>query len=92
MINSKKLKIQLFIFIFFLSVFPFKNAFPLFSIVKGIESVWIKRIAVSPFDKNIIYVASNNTLFKSEDGGQTFIKAKAFVDENIQHLFFVNTL
>jgi len=88
MINSKKLKIQLFIFIFFLSVFPFKNAFPLFSIVKGIESVWIKRIAVSPFDKNIIYVASNNTLFKSEDGGQTFIKAKAFVDENIQHLFF----
>ncbi|UCG35555.1 MAG: hypothetical protein JSW17_01795 [Candidatus Omnitrophota bacterium] len=88
MSNSKRFTIRVIIFIFFLSVFPLKDAFPLFRIVKGIESVWIKRIAVSPFDKNIIYIASDNTLFKSKDGGRTFVKTKAFVAENIQHLFF----
>ncbi|UCC95127.1 MAG: hypothetical protein JSW40_10050, partial [Candidatus Omnitrophota bacterium] len=64
MINSKRFTIRVVIFIFFLSVFPLKNAFPLFRIVKGIESVWIKRIVVSPFDKNMIYIASGNNLFK----------------------------
>ena len=88
MINSKRFTIRIIVFLLFLSVFPLKDAFPLFRIVEGIESAWIKRIAVSPFDKNIIYIASDSTLFKSEDGGRTFIKAKVFVAENIQHLFF----
>ena len=58
----------------FLLLLPFQNTFALFKQVHGIEDTNIKRVAVSDLNPSLIYVASQNSLYKSENGGKTFDK------------------
>ncbi len=76
----------------FLLFIPFHNSFPLFRPVQGLESGNVKRVIVSPFDSKAICVASNNSLYKSQDGGQEFKKVAVFKDEEVQHIFFDSSL
>ena len=75
----------LILFVLSLSV---TNAFAIFSPVKDLESGQINRIAVSKFNPSVIYVASRNSLYKSQDYGKTFKKTSVFKDEEIRHIFF----
>ncbi len=72
---------------FFLLI-PFYSSFPLFQQIPGLESGYIKRVAVSPFNSEVICVASKNSLYKSQDGVRIFKKIAVFKDEEIQHIFF----
>jgi len=76
-----------FLLIFFL-LLPFQNSFPLFKQVSGIEDTQIKRVAVSSLDPSLIYIASRNSLYKSQDNGKTFSKVAVFKDERVEHIFF----
>lgn len=73
---------------FFLIFSPFFNVFPMFSRVEGVEASRIRRVAVSPLNQNLLYVASKTALFKSGDAGTNFEKISVFKDEKIQHIFF----
>lgn len=77
-----------FLFLFFFLFIPFHNSFSLFKPVQGLDSGNVKRVAVSPFDAEVICVASNNSLYKSQDGGREFKKIAVFKDEEVQHVFF----
>lgn len=77
-----------FVLFFFLVVFPLNSAFSLFQLVEGIEDAQIKKTAISFLDPALIYVASKNSLYKSQDKGETFKKVSVFKDEEIQHIFF----
>ncbi len=79
---------KIILFLSFLLFIPFHNSFPLFRPVQGLESGSVKRVIVSPFDSEAICVASNNSLYKSQDGGQEFKKVAVFKDEEVQHIFF----
>ncbi|MFH1519911.1 MAG: hypothetical protein ABIE75_05020 [Candidatus Omnitrophota bacterium] len=72
---------------FFLLI-PFYNSFPLFQQIPGLESGYIKRVVVSPFNPEVIGVASRNSLYKSQDGIRIFKRVAVFKDEEIQHIFF----
>ena len=72
----------------FLLLLPFQNTFALFKQVQGIEDTKIKRVAVSELEPSLIYVASQNSLYKSEDGGKSFNKVAVFKGERVQHIFF----
>ncbi|UCD15908.1 MAG: hypothetical protein JSV34_02345 [Candidatus Omnitrophota bacterium] len=72
----------------FLSIFPFIDSFSSFEPVEGLEDVRIKRVAISPFNNKLIYIVSENSLFRSEDGGAVFKKVSVFKDETAQHIFF----
>ncbi len=76
----------LFFFIFCFVILP--HAFALFSVVPSIDDTNINQVVVSPFNTNIIYVASGISLFKSDDDGNTFTKINAFVGEDVNHIFF----
>ena len=76
------------IFLSFLVLIPFQNTFALFKQVQDIEDTRIKRVAISPIDPSLIYVASKNSLYKSQDGGKNFKKVSVFKDERVQHIFF----
>ena len=80
----KKLILLLSLFL----IIPFHSSFSLFRPVQGLESGNVKRVIVSPFDPKVICVASNNSLYKSQDGGQEFEKVAVFKDEEVQHIFF----
>ena len=69
-------------------VLPLNNAFAVFVNVQDIEDAHIKRIAISPFDENLIYVGSKNALFKSVDKGKKFQKIYVFKDEELSHIVF----
>jgi len=77
----------IFLLSFFL-IIPFHNSFSLFRPVQGLESGNIKRVIISPFDPEVICVASSNSLYKSRDGGREFEKVAVFKDEEVQHIFF----
>lgn len=81
---------------FLFMALPLSNALALFYPLDKIDDAHIKRVVISPFDDNFLYVASRNSLFISKDKGKTFSKACVFKDEEISHLFFdaqsVNTL
>lgn len=81
------MKKLIFLLPFFL-IISFHSSFPLFKPVQGLESGNIKRVAISPFDSEVICVASRNSLYKSQDGGQEFKKVAVFKDEEVQHIFF----
>ncbi len=76
----------------FLLLIPFHNSFSLFRPVQGLESGNVKRVIISSFDPKVICVASNNSLYKSQDGGQKFEKLAVFKDEEVQHVFFDSSL
>jgi len=80
----KKLILLLSLFL----IIPFHSSFSLFRLVQGLESGNVKRVIVSPFDSEAIYVASDNSLYKSQDGGREFEKVAVFKDEEVQHIFF----
>jgi len=67
---------------------PLHNSFSLFRPVQGLESSNIKRVIVSPFDSKSICVASDNSLYKSQDGGREFKRVAVFKDEEVKHIFF----
>jgi hypothetical protein len=76
------------VFLFLFLVLPFHNSFPMFERVAGLEDTKIKRVIMSSLDENLIYVASDNTLFRSYDSAVSFEKVSVFKDEEIQHIFF----
>ena len=81
--------------IFFLSLFlfiPFHNSFSLFQPVRGLESGYIKRVIISPFDPEVIFVASKNSLYRSREGSYDFKKIAVFKDEEVEHIFFDSSL
>lgn len=43
---------------------------------------------MSPFDSKSICVTSDNSLYKSQDGGREFKKIAVFKDEEVKHIFF----
>ncbi|MDP8290040.1 MAG: hypothetical protein P9M02_03620 [Candidatus Susulua stagnicola] len=67
---------------------PIHSSFSLFRPVQGLESSNIKRVIVSPFDSKSICVTSDNSLYKSQDGGEEFNKVAVFKDEEVKHIFF----
>jgi len=77
--------------IILLSIFlimPFKSVFPVFEPVYGLESVQIKRAVISSFNPSLVWVASRNSLYRSQDRGKTFKKVSVFKDEEVKHIFF----
>jgi ligand-binding sensor domain-containing protein len=78
-------KLLLFSILLFL---PLSNTFSIFQRFEGLEDAQIKRIVISPLNKNLFYVGSENSLFRSQDNGKTFQKVSVFKDESIKHLFF----
>ncbi|MBU1112900.1 MAG: hypothetical protein KKH93_03355 [Candidatus Omnitrophica bacterium] len=74
--------------IFLLFILPLPYSYALFKPVGDLESSQIKRAVISPFTPSLIYVASKNSLYQSQDSGQTFSKLSVFKDEEVQHLFF----
>ena len=87
MINLRGICRKLLLLACFL-VLPLNNAFAVFVNVQDIEDAHIKRIAISPFDENLIYVGSKNALFKSADKGKKFQKIYVFKDEELSHIAF----
>jgi len=78
---------KLFLLFAFLLFFPI-NSFALFEPVPNLEDSQIKRVAVSGFDSSLIYAASKNSLYQSQDHGQSFKKVSVFKDEEVQQMFF----
>lgn len=67
---------------------PLSSAFAIFVSVENIEDAHIKRVVISPFDENLIYVGSKNCLFKSKDRGKNFEKIYVFKDEELTDIVF----
>ncbi|MCF7874890.1 MAG: hypothetical protein K9L87_04695 [Candidatus Omnitrophica bacterium] len=77
------------LFCFFLFILLLTDpVFSAFQLVTGIDDSDIKDIAISPFYPELIYVASSNSLYKSENKGKTYKKIYSFVGEEIQQIFF----
>ena len=72
----------------FVLLITFHKTFPIFNQINGLEDAQFKRIAVSRFDSSFLYAASNNSLFKSKDNAESFLKVAVFKGEEIQHIFF----
>jgi len=79
--------VRKFLLAFLLTALLPLNTFAIFRIIEKIEDVRIKRVEVSPFDDNVIYVGARNALFISRDKGATFRKVYVFTDEELTHLF-----
>lgn len=78
---------KLLLLTFILSFSFLGNTFALFKPVENLESAQIKRVAISELSSEVIYVASKNSLYKSENKGKTFKKIAVFRDEEVQHIF-----
>jgi hypothetical protein len=76
------------VFYFLISVISISNAFAIFINVEGIEDAYIKRVAISALDENLIYVGSKNSLFRSKDQGKKFEKIYGFKNEEVKHIIF----
>lgn len=78
---------KIILFFSFLMFFS-SSSLAAFQSVTGIDSSDIKDVAFSPFYPNIVYVASRNSLYKSENSGQSFEKVESFIGEEIRQIFF----
>ncbi|MCM8823123.1 MAG: hypothetical protein NC822_00400 [Candidatus Omnitrophica bacterium] len=83
--------------IFFIFVNP---AWGIFVNIDGIDKTLIKRIFVSPLEDNIVYVTSENVVFKSQDSGrswQSIFVAKdgiindIYVDDSLYDTIYIVT-
>ncbi len=79
---------KIFLCLSFLLFIPIHNSFSLFRPVQGLEGSNIRRVVISPFDSKSICVTSNNSLYRSKDGGNEFKKVAVFKDEEVKHIFF----
>lgn len=55
--------------------------------IEGIEDAFLFRVYVSNLDDNLIYAASANTLFKSNDGGKSWKKVYILKGETVKDLY-----
>jgi hypothetical protein len=55
--------------------------------VEGIEKDSFHKVYISPFDDNLIYTTSTNTLFRSYDRGKIWQKVFVVKDEGIRDLY-----
>jgi hypothetical protein len=62
------------------------NAQTLFDKIEGIDDVHIRRVAVAHKNPFFIAVASENSLYTSENGGKSYQKIMVLKDEQISHL------
>jgi len=68
--------------------FAFLNpSWAAFMKVDGIEKASLYKVYVSGLDDNLVYAASSNTLFKSQDKGKSWQKIFVTKDEVIKDLF-----
>ncbi|MCM8786937.1 MAG: hypothetical protein NC935_02660 [Candidatus Omnitrophica bacterium] len=79
-----RIKKVFFLFIFIL--FPLK-CYPVFKLMDDIKDPYIKRMCILPLKPNTIYIASKNSLYKSQDNFKTIKTLFTFKDEEIMHIF-----
>lgn len=78
--------------LFYFLILPCPLAFPIFLSIETVEDARIKRVAISPFDENLIYIGSNNSIFKSADRGLNFEKVYVFKDEELNDMVFSSSV
>lgn len=79
------MKKELILFLFF-SLLCFNYSYPIFQQVEGIDDANIKIILTLSLKPNLAYIASKNSLYKSDDFLKTFNKVYVFKDEEIVYL------
>ena len=87
MIKNRQTSLSLLLYLFISIIISPNNSFAAFRQVSSIEATDLKRIAVSELGEPIIYVASENSLYESQDRAKTFKKLAVLKDENIKHIF-----
>lgn len=79
---------KIIVFLSFFLIIPFHSSFSIFLQVQGLEDSYIKRVVVSPFDSEIIYVCSEKFLYRKQSEKGSFEKIEIFNSEEIRHIFF----
>jgi hypothetical protein len=67
---------------------PCISGFSAFKQVYGVSNAEIKRVVGSISAPAVIYIASDNSLYKSQNKGESFEKKFVFKDEQVKHIFF----
>lgn len=63
-------------------------SYAFFDRMEGVDAVKIKKLAISPIQKNLFYAASENILFKTDDNGESFKEIYVLKDECVRDIAF----
>ncbi|MCM8819453.1 MAG: hypothetical protein NC925_01500 [Candidatus Omnitrophica bacterium] len=78
--------IQKVFFLFIYIILPLNYVYPIFEPISGFQDAYIKRISISSLDPNLIYIASKNSLYRSQDNLKTIKKLFVFKNEEVMHI------